>query len=162
MEKRKRSVKKGVFLALVLLAVAGLAALPFALDKMNGDGNDGASVVSATVQRADISRTVSGAGTHALAWTFTRDDYDEDETAYENAAWVDGVVWTPTPVTVAFDDGEAETTLTVKGRGLLAPKTGDGGLTPFWVLLMALGAGGIAFTALGGRRYRRPKYVGKH
>ena len=65
-------------------------------------------------------------------------------------------------VTVVFDDGEAETTLTVRGRGLLAPKTGDGGLTPFWVLLMALGAGGIAFTALGGRRYRRPKYVGKH
>ena len=63
MEKRKRSVKKGVFLALVLLAAAGLAALPFAMDKMNADGNDGASVVSATVQRADISRTVSGAGT---------------------------------------------------------------------------------------------------
>ena len=63
MEKRKRSVKKGVFLALALLAVAGLAALPFAMDKMNADGSDAASVVSATVQRADISRTVSGAGT---------------------------------------------------------------------------------------------------
>ena len=63
MEKRKRSVKKGVFLALVLLAAAGLAALPFAMDKMNADGSDAASVVSATVQRADISRTVSGAGT---------------------------------------------------------------------------------------------------
>lgn len=63
MENRKRSVKKGVFLALALLVVAGLAALPFALDQMNADGNDGASVVSATVQRADISRTVSGAGT---------------------------------------------------------------------------------------------------
>ena len=63
MENRKRSVKKGVFLALALLVVAGLAALPFALDQMNADGNDGASVVSATVQRSDISRTVSGAGT---------------------------------------------------------------------------------------------------
>ena len=63
MENRKRSVKKGAFLALALLAVAGLAALPFALDQMKADGNDGASVVSATVQRADISRTVSGAGT---------------------------------------------------------------------------------------------------
>ena len=63
MENRKRSAKKGVFLALALLAVAGLAALPFALDQMKADGNDGASVVSATVQRADISRTVSGAGT---------------------------------------------------------------------------------------------------
>ncbi len=63
MENRKRSVKRAVFLALMLLVVAGLAALPFALDKMSADGNDGASVLSASVQRADISRTVSGAGT---------------------------------------------------------------------------------------------------
>ncbi|MDO4989134.1 MAG: efflux RND transporter periplasmic adaptor subunit [Eubacteriales bacterium] len=63
MENERRSVKRAVFLALMLLVIAGLAALPFALDQMNADGNDGASVVSATVQRADISRTVSGAGT---------------------------------------------------------------------------------------------------
>ena len=54
-----------------------------------------------------VEYTVSGTGTHTLAWTFTRDDYDEDETAYENAAWVDGVVWTPKPVTVTFDAGGA-------------------------------------------------------
>ena len=65
MENRKRSVKKAVFLVLVLLAAAGLAALPFALDRMSADANNGASVVSATVGRADISRTVSGTGTLA-------------------------------------------------------------------------------------------------
>lgn len=54
-----------------------------------------------------VEYTVSGTGTHTLAWTFTRDHYDEDETAYENAAWVDGVVWTPKPVTVTFDAGGA-------------------------------------------------------
>ena len=54
-----------------------------------------------------VEFAVTGAGTHTLAWTFTRDDYDEDETAYENAAWVDGVVWTPKPVTVTFADGGA-------------------------------------------------------
>lgn len=65
MENKKRSVKKAVFLALVLLAAAGLAALPFALDRMSADANNGASVVSAEVGRADISRTVSGTGTLA-------------------------------------------------------------------------------------------------
>ncbi len=54
-----------------------------------------------------VEFAVTGAGTHTLAWVFTRDDYDEDETAYENAAWVDGIVWTPKPVTVAFDAGGA-------------------------------------------------------
>ena len=54
-----------------------------------------------------VEFAVTGVGTHTLAWTFTRDDYDDDETAYENAAWVDGVVWTPRPVTVTFADGGA-------------------------------------------------------
>ena len=54
-----------------------------------------------------VEFAVTGAGAHTLAWTFTRDDYDEDETAYENVAWVDGVVWTPKPVTVTFADGGA-------------------------------------------------------
>ncbi len=54
-----------------------------------------------------VEFAVTGAGTHTLAWTFIRDDYDEDETAYDNAAWVDGVVWTPKPVTVTFAAGGA-------------------------------------------------------
>ena len=63
MENKKRPIKKYIFIALVVLLVAGLTALPFALDKMNADANDGASILSAEVTRADISRTVSGAGT---------------------------------------------------------------------------------------------------
>ena len=50
---------------------------------------------------------VSGAGAHMLTWTFTRDYWDEDEAAYDNAAWVDGFVWTPPPVTVSFAAGGA-------------------------------------------------------
>ena len=63
METNKRSAKKYIFLVLVLLLVAALVVLPFALDRMNDSDGDGASIVSATVRRADISRTVSGAGT---------------------------------------------------------------------------------------------------
>lgn len=63
MENKKRPIKKYIFIGLVVLLVAGLTALPFALDKMNADANDGASIHSAAVERADISRTVSGAGT---------------------------------------------------------------------------------------------------
>ena len=54
-----------------------------------------------------VEYVVSGAGSHTLTWTFTRDDYDEDETVYENAMWLDGVVWTPTLLTVTFDAGGA-------------------------------------------------------
>ena len=54
-----------------------------------------------------VEYVVSGSGPHTLTWTFTRDDYDEDETTYENAMWLDGVVWTPTLLTVTFDAGGA-------------------------------------------------------
>ena len=54
-----------------------------------------------------VEYVVSGTGAHTLTWTFTRDDYDEDETVYENAMWLDGVVWTPTLLTVTFDAGGA-------------------------------------------------------
>ncbi|MBQ6926244.1 MAG: leucine-rich repeat protein, partial [Kiritimatiellae bacterium] len=49
---------------------------------------------------------VSGAGTHTLEWTFWRDDYDEPGAGYDNALWVDGVEWTPAPVTLSFAAGE--------------------------------------------------------
>ena len=59
--REKRIVKRILFLVPVSLVVLALVALPFLLDKaMEGDG---ASLRSAAVQRADISRTVSGAGT---------------------------------------------------------------------------------------------------
>ncbi|MBR6115756.1 MAG: efflux RND transporter periplasmic adaptor subunit [Oscillospiraceae bacterium] len=59
--REKRILKRVLFLLPVSLVVLALVALPFLLDKaMEGDG---ASLRSAAVQRADISRTVSGAGT---------------------------------------------------------------------------------------------------
>ena len=54
-----------------------------------------------------VEYTVTGVGPHVLAWTFSRDDYDEDGATWQNCAWVDGVVWTPTPVTVTFAAGGA-------------------------------------------------------
>jgi len=54
-----------------------------------------------------VEYTVAGAGPHELAWTFSRDDYDEDGATWENCAWVDGIMWTPVPVTVTFAAGGA-------------------------------------------------------
>ena len=54
-----------------------------------------------------VECAVEGAGAHELLWTFTRDDYDEDGADWENALWVDGVEWTPAPVTLSFDAGGA-------------------------------------------------------
>lgn len=62
MEETKRSGKKSVLLILVLLFAAALAALPFVLDRMSEAAGDGSSLLSASVTRRDISRTVSGAG----------------------------------------------------------------------------------------------------
>lgn len=53
-----------------------------------------------------VECAISGAGTHTLEWAFLRDDYDDDGADYDNALWVDGVEWTPAPVTVAFAAGE--------------------------------------------------------
>ena len=55
-----------------------------------------------------VEYAVTGAGKHILAWTFTRDDYDEEGVVWENAAWLDEFVWTPNPVTVTFDAGGAD------------------------------------------------------
>ena len=54
-----------------------------------------------------VEYAVTGAGPHVLAWTFSRDDYDDDGATWQDCAWVDGVVWTPTPVTVTFAAGGA-------------------------------------------------------
>ena len=51
-----------------------------------------------------VEYTVAGAGAHTLAWTFTRDDYDEDGAGWQNAAWVDDVVWTPVPKELTLGD----------------------------------------------------------
>lgn len=54
-----------------------------------------------------VEYTVAGAGPHELAWTFSRDDYDEEIVTWQNCAWVDGIVWTPVPVTLTFAAGGA-------------------------------------------------------
>ncbi len=54
-----------------------------------------------------VKYTVTGEGMHTLAWTFTRDDYDEDGATWANAAWVDELEWEPAPVTVTFAGGGA-------------------------------------------------------
>jgi len=71
---------------------------------------DGVEVatIAGTVEWTKVDYDVTGAGEHVLAWTFTRDDWDEDESLYTNAAWVDEFNWTPTPVTLSFDAGSAE------------------------------------------------------
>jgi hypothetical protein len=77
-----------------------------------------------------VEYTVTGAGSHVLAWTFSRDDYDEDGATWQNCAWVDGVVWTPTPVTVTFAAGGAtvgtvpETVTKYEGYELTLPGAG--------------------------------------
>jgi uncharacterized repeat protein (TIGR02543 family) len=70
------------------------------------DGVEVAKIAGVTGWQ-QVQYAVSGTGTHTLTWTFTRDDWDEEGTTYENAAWVDGVVWTPTPVRVTFNAGGA-------------------------------------------------------
>ena len=55
-----------------------------------------------------VEYIITGAGKHTLAWTFTRDHYDEEGAGWENAAWLDEFVWTPNPVTVTFDAGGAD------------------------------------------------------
>ena len=71
------------------------------------DGVEVAKIAGVT-EWAKVDYEVTGEGEHVLVWTFVRDDWDEDETCFENAAWVDDFVWTPTPVTLSFDAGGAE------------------------------------------------------
>ncbi len=62
---RRRFRPRHLFPFLILLLAAALAILPFALDKLSASAGSGASIHSAAVVRADLSRTVSGAGTLA-------------------------------------------------------------------------------------------------
>ena len=71
---------------------------------------DGVEVakIAGTVGWEKVNYEVAGEGEHALEWVFSRDDWDEDEALYENAAWVDEFEWAPTPVTLSFDANGAE------------------------------------------------------
>lgn len=54
-----------------------------------------------------VEFSFDGDSWHTLEWTFWRDDYDENGASWENRLWVDGVSWTPAPVTLAFAAGGA-------------------------------------------------------
>ena len=54
-----------------------------------------------------VTYSVTGAGEHELAWTFTRDDYDLEGAEWLNAAWLDELVWSPKMVALKFDAGGA-------------------------------------------------------
>ena len=70
------------------------------------DGAETAKIAGESGWRK-VECAVEGAGEHGLVWAFVRDDYDEDGADWENALWVDGVEWTPAPVTLSFDAGGA-------------------------------------------------------
>ena len=42
-----------------------------------------------------LSVKISGETTHALAWTYRKDDFDDDMPGIEDCGWVDAVSWTP-------------------------------------------------------------------
>ena len=118
-----------------------------------------------------VEYAVTGQGPHTLAWTFTRDDYDEDWASWQNCSWLDGVVWTPTPVTVTFDAGGAtEGTvpdavtkyagygLTLPGAGTLVNGTSDfmgwsdGETTYLAGTVYVFGSADVTLTAVWGEK----------
>ena len=66
--------------------------------------------------------------THELAWSFVKDDWDEE--ALLDVAWVDELIWTPDTVTVSFDgngatDGDVPSAMVlVAGSELALPEAG--------------------------------------
>ncbi len=59
----KKSAKKYIFSVLAVLLAAALVIIPFALESAKDASGDKASILSAEAALADISKTVSGAGT---------------------------------------------------------------------------------------------------
>ena len=66
--------------------------------------------------------------THELAWSFVKDDWDEE--ALPDVAWVDELIWTSDTVTVSFDgngatDGDIPSAMAlVAGAELVLPEAG--------------------------------------
>lgn len=76
-----------------------------------------------------VTYSVTGAGEHELAWTFTRDDFDLEGAEWRNAAWLDELVWSPKMVALKFDAGGAtgdvpEAILRQEGTTVLLPGAG--------------------------------------
>ena len=61
--EKKKSIKKVLSSILVVLVVAALVIIPFALERMKDADEDKGSIHSAVASSASISKTVSGAGT---------------------------------------------------------------------------------------------------
>ena len=66
-------------------------------------------------------------------------------------------------VTITFDDGSVSTGLTILvPAGGYSPGTGDSARIGFWAALMVLAGLGFAGADYARRKFRRPRYVGKH
>ena len=88
-----------------------------------------------------VEYVVTGSGNHTLEWTFTRDDYDEPDAEWENAAWVDGLVWTPVPKELTLADAIFD------GESTIEPTTGG---NTVWTLDMTAGDTALAACAKSG------------
>lgn len=85
--------------------------------------------IAGDVDWRKVEVRIEGAGpTHELAWSFVKDDWDEEP--LPDIAWVDELTWTPDPVTVTFDgngatEGSVPTAVTsVAGAELVLPGAG--------------------------------------
>lgn len=85
--------------------------------------------IAGDVDWEKVEIPISGnVATHEIAWSFVKDDYDEEVLA--DTAWVDEVVWTPDPVTVSFADGGAtegtipEAVVAAAGAEIVIPDRG--------------------------------------
>ena len=88
-----------------------------------------------------VEYAVMGEGVHTLAWTFTRDDYDEPDAEWENAAWVGGFVWTPVPKELTLADAIFD------GESGIEPTTGGDSV---WTLDTTAGETALAACAKSG------------
>ena len=69
----------------------------------------------------------------------------------------------PHTVTITFDNGEVEAPLTILvPPGGYSPATGDSARIGFWAALMVFAGLGFAGADYARRKFRRPRYVGKH
>ena len=51
--------------------------------------------IDGTTAWQTVTIEIAEGGTHVLRWTYSKDDYDEDDYVGEDCVWVDHVVWTP-------------------------------------------------------------------
>jgi len=58
------------------------------------DGNV-SNRIDGTTAWQTVTVEIAGSGTHVFRWTYSKDDYDEEDYAREDCIWVDHVAWTP-------------------------------------------------------------------